>query len=132
MQLDVREARFASRGGTYYFVLRGSDIIPISDLSREAERNPTARGPRIRYVADVKQDDVIVEVEVGSAKAARRGQRGYLHVKEGSAGKLQGRPWQEWHLDLKHAPQTTIQALVASPNAPSWMKRRISSWGVWR
>lgn len=132
MELDVWEARFASRGGTYYFVHRASDIIPISDLGREVERNPTARGPRVRYAVELQQDDTIVEVEVGSAKATRRGQRGYLHIEISPVATLQGKPQQDWHTILRHAPQTTVDSLLASPIISPWMKRRIRSWGVWR
>lgn len=132
MEFDLWEARFASRGGTYYFLYRGRDIVPISDFGKEIERHSTARGPRVRYIVDLTEDDVIVEVEVGSAKATRRGQRGYLHVEMASTRELQGKPQQEWHAVLRNAPQTIVDAILASPKVLTWMKKRIKSWGVWR
>jgi len=132
MELDLWEARFASRGGTYYFLSRGQDIIPISDLGKEVERHSTARGPRVRYTVELTQEDMIIEVEVGSARATRKGQRGYLHVEMASIRELQGKLQQEWHTILKSAPQAIVDAILASPNVARWMKGRIKSWGVWR
>jgi hypothetical protein len=129
MGLDVWEARFASRGGVYYFVRRGRDIVPISDLGKEVERDSTARGPRIRYAVELPQDDAIMEVEVGSAKATRKGRCGYLHVRIASIVELQGKPQEEWHAILRDAPEAVLGALLTSPNVPSWMKGRIKSWG---
>lgn len=132
MGLDVWEARFASRGGTCYFVPRGRDIVPISDLGKEVERDSTARGPRVRYAVELSRDDAIIEVEVGSVKATRKGRGGYLHVRIASIGELQGKPQREWHAILRDAPEATVDALLTSPNVPSWMKGRIKSWGVCR
>ena len=132
MEFDLWEARFASRGGTYYFLSRGQDIVPISDLGKEIERHSTARGPRVRYTVELTEDDVIIEVEVGSAKAARKGQRGYLHVEMASTRELQGKPQREWHAILRSAPQVIVDAILASPKVPTWMKKRIKSWGVWQ
>jgi len=132
MELEVWEARFASRGGTYYFLSRGKDIIPIPEIGREVERNVTARGPSVRYAVELPEDDTIVEVEVGSAKATRRGQRGYLHVEMARLGELQGKPQREWHTVLRNAPLDIVNALLTSPKVPRWMKGRIDSWGVWR
>ena len=130
MKLDVQEARFASRGGTYYFAPRGRDIVPISDIGKEVERHSTARGPSVRYAVELRQDDAIMEIEVGSAKSTRKGRRGYLHVRIASMGELQGKPQQEWDAILRDAPEADVDALLRSPNVPSWMKGRIKSWRV--
>jgi len=132
MEFGVWEARFASRGGTYYFVLRERRIIPVSDLGKEIERHPTARGPRVRYTVELSQDDAIVEVEVGSARSARKGQRGYLHVEMAKQADLQGKAEQEWHTVLKNAPVEVVDLILASSHVPIWMKKRIQTWGVWR
>lgn len=130
MELDVWETRFASRGGVYYFVRRDRDIVPISELGKEVERHSTARGPRIRYAVELPQDDAIIEVEVGSAKATRKGRCGYLHVRIASTAELQSKPKEEWHAILRDAPEAVLDALLTSPNVPTWMKGRIKSWGI--
>ena len=132
MEFDLWETRFASRGGIYYFLCRGEEIIPISALGKEVERDTTARGPRVRYAVELTQDDTIVQVDVGSAKATRRGQRGILQVQSASLGELEGKPQEEWHTILRNAPQPIVDAILLSPNVPPWMIKRIKSWGTWK
>ena len=59
------EFRRRSRGGTYYFVDRGGEIVPIGAVAKELQREDSARGPTVCLSADLAEYDQLIEIPTG-------------------------------------------------------------------